>query len=62
MALVENESFDVVSAAEPGSGLDAWRRLHRRWVPFTAGRAWGLLRDILTPGRSRLQDLQGAIE
>eukprot|EP00971_Amphidinium_carterae_P325152 6455272-Amphidinium_carterae.1 len=48
--------------AGAGEGLEAWRRLHRRWDPLTTGRARGLLREILTPGRAQLSGLQGAVE
>ena len=37
-----------------------WRRLHKRWDPLTTGRARGLLREILSPGRAKLVELQGA--
>ena len=42
--------------------LEAWRRLHKRWDPLTTGRARGLLREILSPGRAKLVELQGAVE
>ena len=62
MSLCDKESFDIVIGAGAGEGLEAWRRLHRRWDPLTTGRARGLLREILSPGRAKLQDLQGAVE
>eukprot|EP00972_Heterocapsa_arctica_P113461 16437217-Heterocapsa_arctica.AAC.1 len=62
MALTEGERFDVVTSCGAGQGFEAWRRLHKRWDPLTAGRARGLLREILNPSRSKLADLQGAIE
>ena len=46
----------------PGEGLEAWRRLHKRWGPLTTGRARGLLREILPLGRAKLGELQGAVE
>ena len=46
----------------PGDGLEAWRRLHKRWGPLTTGRARGLLREILPLGRAKLGELQGAVE
>ena len=45
-----------------GEGLEAWRRLHKRWDRLTTGRAIGLLREILSPGRAKLVELQGAVE
>ena len=31
MTLVEGESFDILVGSGPGEGLEAWRRLHKRW-------------------------------
>ena len=47
MTLVEGESFDILVGSGSGEGLEAWRRLHKRWDPLTTGRARGLLREIL---------------
>ena len=62
MTLVEGESFDILVRSGSGEGLEAWRRLHKRWDPLTIGRARGLLREILSPGRAKLVELQGAVE
>eukprot|EP00971_Amphidinium_carterae_P033414 658064-Amphidinium_carterae.1 len=62
MSLTDGESFDLVMGAAAGEGLEAWRRLHRRWDPLRTGRERGLLREILTPGRAKLSELQGAVE
>ena len=59
MTLVEGESFDILVGAGSGEGLEAWRRLHKRWDPLTTGRARGLLREILSLGRAKLVELQG---
>ena len=59
MTLVEGESFDILVGSGSGDGLEAWRRLHKRWDPLTTGRARGLLREILSPGRAKLVELQG---
>ena len=61
MTLVEGESFDILVGSGSGEGLEAWRRLHKRWDPLTTGRARGLLTEILSPGRAKLVDLQGAV-
>ena len=61
-SLTDAESFDIVVGSGAGEGYEAWRRLHRRWDPYTAGRARSLLKDILNPGRSSLKDLNAAIE
>ena len=51
------DSFDVVISAGGDHGFESWRKLHRRYDPYTAGRARSLLREILSPtredGRSR---------
>ena len=62
MTLVEGESFDILVGSGSGEGLEAWRRLHKRWDPLTTGRARGMLRLILLPGRAKLVELQGAVE
>ena len=38
-ALTDGESFDVVMSAGGDHGFESWRKMHRRWDPFTAGRA-----------------------
>ena len=62
MTIVEGESFDILVGSGSGEGLEAWRRLHKRWDPLTTGRARGLLRESLSPGRGKLVQLQGAME
>jgi len=62
MALTSNEPFDIVLGAGVGNGLEAWRRLHRRYDPGTAGRSRGLLREILNPGKSSIDALRHNIE
>ena len=37
MTLVEGESFDILVGSGSGEGLEAWRRLHKRWDPLTTG-------------------------
>ena len=61
MTLAEGESFDILVGSGSGDGLEAWRCLHERWDPLTTGRARGLLREILSLGRAKLE-LQGALE
>ena len=62
LALTDAESFDLVANSPSGSGFEAWRRLHRRWDPLTAGRARGLLREILNPGRAKNETLLDSVE
>ena len=61
-ALTDGESFDVVMSVGGDHGFESWRKLHRRWDPYTAGRARSLLREILSPSRVKLPELMGAIE
>ena len=61
-ALTDGESFDVVMSAGGDHGFERWRKLHRRWDPYTAGRARSLLEEILSPSRVKLRELMGAIE
>ena len=60
--ITDGESFDIVNATEDWNGLEAWRKLSRRWDPTTAGRKRNLLRQIINPGRCKLADLQGSLE
>lgn len=62
MALTTDEPFDIVVGAGTGKGLEAWRRLHRRYDPTTVGRSRGLLREILTPGKSDVNSLRHNLE
>lgn len=62
MALTSDEPFDLVVGAGAGKGLEAWRRLHRRYDPSTVGRSRGLLREILTPGKSSVDALRHGVE
>ena len=61
LALTESESFDMVLGAAP-SGLEALRRLVRRWDPLSAGKRRALVRQILVPDRCKLQDLPAGLE
>ena len=60
--LTDDESSDVFMSAGGDHGFESWRKLHRRWDPYTAGRARILLREILSPSRVKLPELMGAIE
>ena len=56
-ALTDGESFDVVMSAGGDHGFESWSKLHRRWDPYTAGRARSLLKEILSPSRVKLLEL-----
>lgn len=55
--LTDGESFDIVVNAGAGNGLEAWRKLHRRFDPATGGRKRNLLRGIMNPGRCKFSEL-----
>ena len=61
LQLTEGEPNDVVSNSRD-HGLEAWRKLTRRWDPSTGGRARAILKNIISPGRTSLQDLAGSLE
>ena len=56
-SLTEGESNDLVVGAGGGNGLEAWRKLGHRWDPAVAGRRRALLKVIINPPRSSLNDL-----
>ena len=60
-ALTEGESFDIVLGATP-HGVEALRRLIRRWDPASGGRRRVILRQIVQPERAKLTELPGALE
>eukprot|EP00959_Pyramimonas_sp_CCMP1952_P315566 6604652-Pyramimonas_sp.AAC.1 len=61
MQLTEGESLSIVKNSKK-SPYEAWRRLQKRFDPATGGRKRNLLRTILNPGRSKIDDLQASIE
>lgn len=62
MALTTGEPFDIVLGAGTGNGLESWRRLQRRYDPSTVGRSRGLLREILSPNKSNIENLRHNVE
>ena len=48
--------------ASRAGGFESWRKLHRRYDPYTAGRARSLLWEILSQTQMKLPELMGAIE
>jgi len=59
--VTEHESNDIVYNSG-GRGLEAWRRLNRRWDPLTGGRVRNLLRQIANPKRTTLDQLRADLE
>ena len=61
MQVTEGEANDIVCNSS-GMGLEAWRKLTRRWNPLTGSRLRNLLRHVISPGRASLTELPGALE
>ena len=61
LALPERETFDIVLGAAP-SGLEAPRRVVRRWDPLSGGKRRALLRQILVPDQRKLHDRPAGLE
>lgn len=62
-SLCEKEAFTIVRSAGKGRGLEAWRKLVKRYDPTTGGRRRAMLRAILNPSKcTKLEDLYVAIE
>ena len=62
--LVEGESEKILRNCErlPCRGLEAWRRLTRRWDPMSVGRKRNMLANVLNPEQATMQTLSNAIE
>ena len=60
--LLEGEALDIVQNTTRGAGLEAWRKLVRRFDPQTVGRKRTLLSRIINPGTVKVHDLPRAIE
>ena len=61
--LCEKEAFTIVRSAGKNMGLEAWRKLVRRYDPSTGGRRRAMLKHILnTPKCGRVEDLSMALE
>ena len=62
IGLMEGEALDIVVGTEDGAGLEAWRKLTKRFDPTTAGRSRNAMRSILNPGQFKAQELRAALE
>ena len=60
----EEETYDLLTSniALRGNGLDAWRRMHKRWDPAVAGRSRKLLRMITSPKQAQMRGCLRAIQ
>lgn len=60
--LLEGEPFMIIRNCEKNNGLEAWRRLNRRYDPSTGAKKSSLLRHILNPTKCKLEGLNEQIE
>ena len=60
--LLDKEPFDMTVNAREAGGLEAWRRIVRRFDPTTAARKRNLLATILKQPRVKLDELSAALE
>ena len=60
--LLEGEALDIVQNTTRGAGLEAWRKLVRRFDPQTVGRKRTLLSRIINPGTVKVHELSRVIE
>ena len=60
----EEETYDLLTSniGLRGNGLDAWRRMHKRWDPAVAGRSRKLLRMITSPKQAQMKNCLRAIQ
>eukprot|EP00435_Cladocopium_sp_Y103_P034158 s1161_g8.t1 len=61
-ATTELTAFDVVENTQTGHGLEAWRRLHRKFDPSTGSRKRIMLQALTSPERATFETLPGALE
>ena len=57
--VTKDESYELLTTSDSsikGNGLEAWRRLARRWDPAVAGRSRQLLRQITAPKKSNMSN------
>eukprot|EP00434_Breviolum_minutum_P023424 symbB.v1.2.020662.t1/scaffold1748.1/size222129/10 len=60
--LLEGAAFTIVRNCPKGNGMEAWRKINKRYDPATGSRKGSLLRHILSPAKSKLEDLTGNLE
>ena len=60
--LLEGEALDIVQNTTRGAGLEAWRKLVRRFDLQTVGRKRTLMSRITNPGTVKVHELSRAIE
>jgi len=62
VSITEGEAATIVENAGEDNGLEAWRRLTKRFDPNNAGRKRAILDTILALPRVKMQELQNALE
>lgn len=62
IGLVEGEGFDLVAGVEDGCGLEAWRKLTRRYDPQVAGRSKNMLKHVLNPPQCKAHEMLAGME
>jgi hypothetical protein len=62
VSITEGEAATIVENAGEDNGLEAWRRLTKRFDPNNAGRKRAILDTILALPRVKMNELQNAIE
>lgn len=60
--VTDDEAWNLCQNSGRGNGLEAWRKLTRRYDPATGVRRRNLLRSVLRCGRCKLEGLNGALE
>ena len=62
-SLCDKEAFNIIRSAGRSNGVDGWRRLVKRFDPFTGGRRRTMLQHLISPSKvTKLEDLSQAIE
>ena len=62
VGLTEDDSNDLVIGVGSGNGLEAYRKLCRRWDPNLSARKSNLLKQIISPPKCKFDELSGALE
>eukprot|EP00971_Amphidinium_carterae_P275776 5472193-Amphidinium_carterae.1 len=60
--LTSREAFDIVRNTPVANGVEAWRRLAKRFDPCTGSRQRSLLKAIINPKRATRDDLRQGLE
>ena len=48
--------------ANSNLGFEAWRKLSKNYDPTGGGRIWNLLRQIINPGKCKIENLKPSLE